>query len=289
MSKWKDGCLLCAEDIINRVDWNPSPNDLRMSLELQLHDVNGISFLDYIKEYLPNLDKEIYQFPPSRFHSQADKHLMLSDLKSDAILEDYFKEKGLRIPLSPEREFSMKKEDICRRIYDYANSIIAKPSLILSQYEYARHARRHRNDYDQDFEDVYMEGKCDCVWIAPNHQLLLFSIKPIFKETRYNIESVNDEVNKELITKEIRNAWKETNEARLFFQSLTYGLQSPYLIHQIIVLPNLTSDTLTKYLCTTNSLCKHKESLILKVKKLSHNSYSRFPLEIEENVNESLN
>ena len=256
-------CLSCDWDIdINNYKYrNPSKKHPGMSIGSQFSNEDPFSSRDYVKKYLPNLEDHIYQFPRSRIHDDLDKPLkpfgLQTVLKNDTFLEQFLRDNGLQITLpTKERAASMEKEAVCRKIFDYANSINARPSLMLSQYEYAMYVKRHGDDvrdaYDTELEDQLYEGKCDNAWLAPNKNLLIFSMKSV---------SENDQ-DRNTIIKEMKDAWKQTHDSRLFFTSLISDQPFNYEPHQIMVFPNLTSDTIEKYLCPTHQeVCMTRETL----------------------------
>ena len=223
----------------------------------------------FLNNYLPNVSSAIYQFPLSHFHNQADDRLRSvglldfeSDLPCDESLERCLQDIGIRDKqVLRARIDSMKKEDICRRIRLYADTINATPSLILSHYTYSIYLRRYGPDlrnfcpgssHSEQFRDL----TSDCTWITSNKTNFGISIDTTHEDT------ANKKKKQGKLIEVITALWEQATITGLFLRSLMSDKVVKYNYHPIIALPNLTSKTTKRFLCFKHQRnCMTKESL----------------------------
>ena len=245
---------------MNRHDWNPSDTDPGMKIGCQWTrrlSKSKTTNKEFLKNYLPNIDDEIHQFPMSSFHNQADKHLISigcvdveSELTCDESVEEYFREVWMRADEALKaRQDSMEKEQLCRRIRLYAEEINARPSLILSHYAYSIYLRRYGPDL-RDFAEnsihndkLHDDLKSDCTWISPHKNAFGISIDTIKKDAT---NRTNWPV---CLKRAMTAAWRQSTLTGLFLRSLISDLPFEYSYHPVTAFPNLSSETTNQFLC----------------------------------------
>ena len=133
----------------------------------------SIPNIDYLNKYVPNLSSDIEQFPIGRFYPQCDElvdHKIQTDLMNDSFLSKFLKRLNLSSPKVPKflktRREEMAKQDVCRKLFNYAKKIDSKPSLILSHYEFTNYIERCHGKLSEFWrnsgtEQEYVDISCD--------------------------------------------------------------------------------------------------------------------------------
>ena len=219
--------------------------------------------IKYLEKYAPELHKEAIQFPPGRLYPHCDKTCdfrIETDCKNDEYLELFMKESNIHdsaIKMSLNtRKAALEKEDLCRKVAAYASQTNAKPSLVLSQYEYDKYISRCGKKLSDFWSNSvknkkYLEGSCDCMWMTLNQGSYIFSLKSTRLSTKENI-----------IVNDIRKAWRQSHKSSLMFESIVSDLEckTDIAFVRIIAFPHIPSDKTKQYLCSYHkNYCMSKE------------------------------